>query len=83
MLEKFDSALHANYDILFFNEDFNKVIFIANQRHIFAVDPDKINFDEENNLDEDDPDTIIHVRSLAWLSKFEKPKALKKRKMKN
>ena len=58
MLEKFDNALHANDDILFFNEDFNKVIFIANQRHIFAVDLDKFNFDEDNNLDEDDPDTI-------------------------
>ena len=65
MLEKFDNALHANDDMLFFNEDFNIVIFIANQRHIFAVDPDKINFDEKNNLDGHDPDSIIHVRSLS------------------
>ena len=35
MLEKFDNALLGNNDILlFFNEDFNKVTFNANQRHI-------------------------------------------------
>ena len=75
MLEKFDNALHANDDILSYNEDFNNVTFITNQRHILAVVLDKINLD---NFDEDDPNTIIHVRHLAWLSKFERCKALKK-----
>ena len=59
-----------------------KVIFIANQRHIPAVDLDKINLENkynDNNFDEDDPDTIIHVKVLAWLSKSKKRKALKKR----
>ena len=33
---------------------------------ILRVDLDKINLDEDNNLYEDDPDTIIHVkRGLA------------------
>ena len=31
-----------------------------------------------NNFDEDDPDTIIHIRLLAWHTKFEKRKELKK-----
>ena len=78
MFEKFYNALHANDDILFYNEDFDKVTFIANQRHILAVDLDKINLDNDNNFDEDDPDTIIHVRLLAWHSKYEKRKVLKK-----
>ena len=78
MLEKFDNALHANDDILSYNEDFNNVTFITNQRHILAVVLDKINLDNDNNFDEDDPNTIIHVRHLAWLSKFERCKALKK-----
>ena len=30
-LEKLDNALQANDDILFYNEDFKKVRFIANQ----------------------------------------------------
>ena len=64
--------------ILFYNEDCDKVTFTANQKHIFAVDLDKINFD--NNFDEYDPDIIIHIRHLAWQSKFIKHKALKKNK---
>ena len=55
----------------FFNEDFDKVTFIANQRYI-VVDLEKINLDNDNNFDEDDTDTIIHVRLLVWRSKFEK-----------
>ena len=34
--------------------------------------------DLDNNFDEDDPDTIILIRLLAWHIKFEKRKALKK-----
>ena len=64
--------------ILFYIEDCDKVTFTANQKHIFAVDLDKINFD--NNFDEYDPDVIIHIRFLAWQSKFLKHKALKKNK---
>ena len=55
-------------DILFYNEDFNKGIFIANQRHTLAVYIEKINLG--NNFDEYDPDTIIHIRLLIWCSKF-------------
>ena len=49
------------------------------QRHILVVDLDKINLDNEKNFDEDDPDTIIHLRLLAWHSKSKKNKTLKKR----
>ena len=50
LLQKFDGASQANDDILIFNEDFDKVTFIANQRHILTVDRDKINFDEDNKI---------------------------------
>ena len=30
MLGKFDNALHANDDTLFYNKDFDKITFIAN-----------------------------------------------------
>ena len=79
MFEKLDNVLQAKDDILFYNEDFNKIRFIANQRHIFAVDLDKINLNNDNIFDEDDPDTIVHVRRLAWCSKFN-AKHLKKDK---
>ena len=78
ILEKFHIALLADDDILFFNEDFNKFTFIANQRYILVVDLDIINLDENNDFDEDDPDTIIHVSLLAWHSKFTNANHLKK-----
>ena len=34
---------------------------------ILNIDLNNINLD--NNFDEDDPDTIIHIRLLAWLIK--------------
>ena len=79
MLEKFGSVLHANDDILFYYEYCNKATFITNQRHILAVDLDKINLDNDSNFDEDNSATIIHVRLLTWSNKFKKRKALKKR----
>ena len=33
----------------------------------------------DKNLDEDDPDTIIHIRLLAWHIAFENCNAVKKR----
>ena len=46
---------------------------------LLILDLDKINLDDDNNFDEDDPDIIIHVRLLARRNKFEKPKALKEK----
>ena len=73
MLEKFDNTLHAKDDILFYNEDLDKVTFIANQRHVLVVV-----LQNDNNFYEDDPDNIIHIKLLAGCSKFGKRKALKK-----
>ena len=46
---------------------------------ILGVDLYNINLDDDDNIDEDDPETIIHGKLLAWCNKFEKRKALKKR----
>ena len=79
MFEKFVKSLLTDNDILFFNEDINNVTFIANQRHILGVDLDKVNLDNDNKFDENDPDTTVHVRLLAFPGKIEKSKALIKR----
>ena len=50
MLEIPDNALHATDDILFYNEDFNKVTFIACQRHNLAAYLDKIKLDNDKFL---------------------------------
>ena len=78
MVEKHDNALHANDYMLFYNEDFDNVIFITNQSNILTVDLDKNNLENDDNFYEDDPDTIIYVRLLAWRNNFKKRKALKK-----
>ena len=44
---------------------------------ILSVELDNINIDD-TNYDEDDPETIIHIRLLSWHSKLEKGKAIKK-----
>ena len=44
---------------------------------IFNLNLNCINLDN-NDFDEDDSVTIIHVRLLAWHTKFKKNKAIKK-----
>ena len=45
--------------------------FLVNQMGVLGVYLEKINFDDDNNSNEDDPESIIHVRLLAWRNKFE------------
>ena len=75
-LKKLHDSLLANDNILFFDEDFSKVTFYANEMGIFGLDLDKINLNDDNNFYEDDPDTIIYLRCLALCNKFEKRKEL-------
>ena len=44
---------------------------------ILSIDLNNINFDK--NFDEDDSDTIILIKLLAWQIRFEKRKALKRK----
>ena len=44
---------------------------------ILSIDLNNVNLDD-SNYDEDGPENIIHVRRLAWHTRFEKRKALKK-----
>ena len=60
-----------------FDENSGNVRFSNNKMGILTVDPNNINIDDIN-FDENDPETIIHVRLLAWCNKFEKHKAFKK-----
>ena len=48
---------------------------------ILNIDLNNINLD--NDFDEDDPDTAILIRLLAWYIKFEKLKELKRREVKH
>ena len=57
---------------------FGEVAFCCNEMSILSVNVSNINLDK--NFDEDNnPDTIILIRLLAWYSKLKKRKELKKR----
>ena len=76
MIKTLFTALYEDENILYFNKDFANIVFSCNEMGILNIDLNNINLD--NNFDEDDPDTIIFIRLLAWHVKFEKRKALKK-----
>ena len=50
ILKNFDNSLYANDDILSYNENFDKVTFIVNQRHILAADLDKISLGNDKQF---------------------------------
>ena len=68
--------MYADENIIYFNEDFDNVAFNCSEMGILNIDLNNINLD--NNFDEDDLDTIILIRPLAWHIKSEKRKALKR-----
>ena len=56
--------IYADENILYFHKDSGNVIFFCNEIGILSIDPSNTNLD--NNFGEDDPDTIILIRLLAW-----------------
>ena len=76
MIEEPSTALYADENILYFDKDTANVVFIYNEMGILDIDFNSINLD--NDFDEDNPDSIVHVRLLAWHIKFDKRKGLKK-----
>ena len=77
MIKKLLTALYADDNILYFSEDSGNVIFSCNEMDNVRVDLNNINLDD-TYYDQDDLETIIHVRVLVSHSKFEKCKAPKK-----
>ena len=72
--KKLHVALFANDDTLFLMKIL--LTFYANRMGILCVDVDKINLDNADFYEED-PETNIHIRHLAWRNKFEKCKVYK------
>ena len=72
MIKNIFTALYADENILYFNEDSGNVLFSCNEMGILNIDLNNINLD--NTSDEDDPDTIILIRFLTWHIKSEERK---------
>ena len=77
MIKKLLTALYVDDNILYLNEDSGNAMFSCNEMDILSIDLNNINL-HDTNYNEDDPETIIPVSLLAWNSKFENYKALKK-----
>ena len=76
MIKELFNVLYGNENILYFNEISGDSIFTCSGMDILNIDLNNINPD--NDFDEDDPDTIIFIRLLAWNIKFKKHIELKK-----
>ena len=61
---KLYTALYADENIIYFNEDSGDVTLCCDEIGILSVNLNSIKLD--NNFDEDDPDTIILIRRLAF-----------------
>ena len=87
MIKNIFNTLYVDENIFCFNEDSANliilylIVFNYNEMGIHNIYRNNINL--VNNFDEDDHDTIILIRFLAWHIKFEKRKAHKKRYMKS
>ena len=79
IIKRLLTALYADENILCLNEDFCDVVFSCNEMGILGIDLNNISLDD-TNYDEDNLETIIHIRFLVLHIKFEKRKALKKNK---
>ena len=66
-LKKLFTALYAGENILYFSKSSGDVVFNCNEMGILIII-----LMMDNNFDEDDSDTIILIRLLAWHIKFEK-----------
>ena len=63
MIKKLSTALSADENILYLNEDASNVIYSSKKIDIFNIYLKKINL--FNNFDDDDPDTIILIRKVS------------------
>ena len=76
MVKKFFTALYADKNRLYFDEDSGNVVFNSNDMSILNIDLDNFNLD--HNFDKDYLGTNIYVKLLTWNIKFENGKHLEK-----
>ena len=65
MIKKLFTALYANENILYCNEDFGNVVSNCKEMGILNIDLNCFNLDH-NNFDQDDPDTINYYSSQTF-----------------
>ena len=66
MLEKRDDVVFANDDIVFINWDYDNVSCFGDDMALVNINVNNVSLDDDN-FDDDDPKTVIHVRIMAWI----------------
>ena len=61
----------------FVNADFDITLFLRDDVGFNIIDLSNINFNDDN-FDEDDPETINHVRLMAWFDRYKQHNTCKK-----
>ena len=81
MIEKLFTALYADGNILYFNEDSDDAVFNYNETGNANIDLNNINL--VDNFEEEDPNAIILSEFWLDILNFKKEKNLKKNQIKN
>ena len=76
-LEKLDDVVAYNDDIDLDDIDFGTITLFSDDMGLLTKDLNNINLNADN-FGEDDPETIIHVRLMAWCNRFKQRKTCKK-----
>ena len=69
-------------DIFFQDVDSNIITFLMDDMGFNTIDLNNINLGDDNNFDEDDPETINHVRLMAWPNRCKQQKVCRKERSK-
>ena len=78
MIKKLYNTIFADNNILLFEESFDNFTFSSGETGILSVDLNNTNLDDANFF-EDDTETVIYVRFLAWHNRINQRKAFKKK----
>ena len=78
ILEKLDDVAVCNDDIDLVDIDSRIVKFFSDDMGLLTKDLNNINLDDDDNFGHDHPETIIHVRFMAWCNGYKQRKACQK-----
>ena len=71
------SLYYLKDDIIFINADSDNAILFSDDMALNTIDFNNINL-VDDDFDEEDPDTSIDVRLIAWCNRYKEYKAWKK-----
>ena len=75
--DKLDNVEFCNDGIDLPDIDSHFATFFSDEVSVITMNFNNINLDD-NNFDEEDPETIIHVRLIAWCNRYNQARCITK-----